>query len=73
LGSQAARISADEEPAADQLSNVNLALSQQEATELRDALGDLLKVEQEGWHVHVSSSDYSREVRVYREDDATLR
>jgi hypothetical protein len=55
------------------LMSVNLALSDAEARELRDALGDLLTTDEAGWHVHVSSADYSGEVTVYREDDATLR
>jgi hypothetical protein len=55
------------------LDGVNLALSETEARELRDALGDLLTTQEVGWHVHVCNSDYSREVTVYREDDRTLK
>jgi hypothetical protein len=59
----------DEKP----LDRVYLALTDNEARELRDALDDLLKTDEAGWHGHVSSSDYDREVTVYREDDPTLR
>jgi hypothetical protein len=55
------------------LASINLALSDSEARELRDALEDLLTTDEDGWHVHVSNGDYSREVTVYREDDSTLR
>jgi hypothetical protein len=54
------------------LAKVNLALSEAEARELRDALGELLTTRDPGWHTHVSDGDYNREVTVYREDDATL-
>ncbi len=56
-----------------QLSGVNLALTDDEARELRDALQDLIATSEAGWHVQVSNSDCSREITVYREDDATLR
>jgi hypothetical protein len=55
------------------LDGVNLALSDAEARELRDALGELLTTQDVGWHVHVSNGDYSREVTVYREDDRALK
>ena len=55
------------------LDGVNLALSEAEARELRDALAELLITQETGWHVHVSNDDYSREVTVYREDDTTLK
>jgi hypothetical protein len=54
------------------LEKVNLALSEVEARELRDALGDLLATREPGWHSHVADGDFSREVTVYREDDRTL-
>jgi hypothetical protein len=54
------------------LVTVNLALTDDEAQELRDALGDLLTTRQPGWHAHVSDADYQREVTVYRADDTTL-
>jgi hypothetical protein len=50
------------------LSSVYLALSDDEANELIDALRDLLKA-QGSWHAHVSNADYQREITVYREDD----
>jgi hypothetical protein len=54
------------------LASVNIALSESEARELRAALSDLLATAEAGWHAHVSSSDYSRQITVYREDDTTL-
>lgn len=49
------------------LSYVYLWLTDTEAAELRDARNDLLGASSEGWHAHVSSSDYATEVTVARE------
>jgi hypothetical protein len=53
------------------LTAVYLALSDSEASELRDALTQLLGAPKRGWHVHVSDSTYQVEVTVYRADDPT--
>src|SRR5437763_7444777 len=50
------------------LSNVFLALNDEEAKELIGALEKLQKAEK-GWHEHVSDASYQIEVTVYREDD----
>jgi hypothetical protein len=55
-------------PGGKPLDEVFLALSDDEAKELIDALRGLLKA-QGSWHVHVSDASYQREVTVYREDD----
>ena len=34
--------------------------------------GDLLTTAETGWHVHVSNSDYDREITLYRANDSTL-
>ncbi len=52
------------------LGNVYLALSDDEASELSDAL-DQLQSESAGWHAHVSDAEYKTEITVYREDDPT--
>jgi hypothetical protein len=52
------------------LGAVYLALSNQEADELTQALEDL-KSAKPGWHAHVSDPSYQQEVTVYREDDQT--
>ena len=54
------------------LATVNLALTDAEAQELRDALGDLLTTHEPGWHAHVSDGDYQCEVTVYPPGDTTL-
>ena len=53
------------------LESVYLALSDAEAAELADALRQLQAAKQ-GWHAHVSTSDYQTEIAVYREDDETV-
>lgn len=52
------------------LSDVYLALSDSEASELRDALTQML-TEKSGWHGHVSDATFQTTVTVYREDDET--
>jgi hypothetical protein len=47
-----------------------LALSDDEANELGQALADL-KSANAGWHAHISDPSYQREVTLYREDDPT--
>lgn len=47
------------------LHNVNLWLTHAEASELRDALDDMLERGPSAeWHAHVSSADYQTEVSV---------
>ena len=53
-----------------ELNSVYLALSEEEASALIDALSELRSAST-GWHVHVSDSAYVSEVTVYREDDET--
>ena len=52
------------------LSSVNLALTDDEARELIDALSELESAKA-GWHAHVSDASYQCEVTVYRADDET--
>ncbi len=52
------------------LSAVYLALSDAEASELRDALTQML-TDEAGWHAHVSDASFQTTVTVYREDDKT--
>jgi hypothetical protein len=52
------------------LRSVHIALSDEEADELVQALADLHSAGK-GWHAHISDTTYRREVTVYREDDAT--
>jgi len=61
------RINDDEGQA---LPSVYLALTDDEARELIDALSSLLTAKA-GWHAHVSDAKYRHEVTVYRDDDAT--
>jgi hypothetical protein len=49
------------------LRTVYLWLTDSEATELRDALNDLLARPERDWHVHVSSADYQTEINVARD------
>jgi hypothetical protein len=49
---------------------VYLALSDEEARELADALRNLESA-RPGWHEHISAADHQTEVTVYREDDTT--
>ena len=53
-----------------ELNSVYLALSEEEASALIDALSELRSASA-GWHVHVSDSGYVSEVTGYREDDET--
>jgi hypothetical protein len=52
------------------LESVHLALSNEEAAELAQALASLQSAER-GWHEHVSDLDRQIEITVYREDDET--
>jgi hypothetical protein len=52
------------------LESVYIALSDEEADELAQALTDLHSAGN-GWHAHISDTTYQREITVYREDDAT--
>jgi hypothetical protein len=56
--------------AGEALSNVNVALSDEEARELIGALENLQRAEK-GWHEHVSDAASQVELTVYREDDTT--
>jgi hypothetical protein len=53
------------------LNSVRVALTDAEATELRDALEALLR-EGEGFHWHVSDSDFQTELTIFRADDSTV-
>ncbi len=50
------------------LSHAYLWLTDTEASELRDALNDLLGKPPPDWHVHVASSDFAVELTVARDD-----
>jgi hypothetical protein len=52
------------------LASVYLGLSDDEAVELIGAL-TTLKSARAGWHEHVSDESSTREITVYREDDAS--
>jgi hypothetical protein len=54
--------------AGETLSNVYLAISDEEARELIGALENLQRAEK-GWHEHVSDGSSQAELTVYREDD----
>ena len=56
--------------AGEALSNVDVALSDEEARELIGALENLQRAEK-GWHEHVSDAASQVELTVYREDDTT--
>lgn len=51
--------------------SVTIFLTRAEASELRDALDDLLGLEPgQPWHAHVSSADYLTEVTIAAHEDA---
>ena len=56
--------------AGESLSNVDVALSDEEARELIGALENLQRAEK-GWHEHVSDAASQVELTVYREDETT--
>ena len=58
------------DPAGNPIDSVYLALSEDEARELIDALTDLPGADK-GWHAHVADATHTREVTVYRDDDKT--
>jgi hypothetical protein len=58
------------DPEGNPLTSVYLGLSDDEAAELIGAL-TTLKSARAGWHEHVSDESSSREITIYREDDAS--
>lgn len=68
------RITSEDGEKLRKVQNVYLALTDDEASELRDALNDFLvnSKAEAGWHVHVSDTDFQTEVTVYREDDPDM-
>ena len=52
-------------------SSIYVALTDEEAAELRDGLNELLR-EGAGFHWHVSDSDFQTELTIYRADDPTV-
>ena len=57
--------------AGEALSNVNVALSDEEARELFGAALENLQRAERGWHEHVSDAASQVELTVYREDNTT--
>jgi hypothetical protein len=56
-----------ERPPPNTLPSAFLWLTAGEASELRDALNDLLATDQVDWHAHVSSADYETELNIARD------
>jgi hypothetical protein len=56
-----------ESPPQNVLPSAFLWLTAAEASELRDALNDLLATDQADWHAHVSSADYQTELTIARD------